>query len=187
MGKGMICYFLVGVPGSGKSTVIKRFSEKHTDKDIRVFSQDRALMDFYCARTEEVLPTDEKELYAAAFRFMIAHQKEFDAFLDTRFKWALEAEVLFIDRTNTSKKSRRKYIAAAQQKGFSIIGIHVHVPLEIAINRQLSRDDKNVPIDVIRKMFFGIQEILVGAEADFIFHVDGQGSEISGSIYPHGL
>jgi len=61
---------------------------------------------------------------------------------------------VIIDNTNTTKKSRKKYIDMARLFGISVRAIYLKVPLELALTRNASREGKErVPDSAVRFYF----------------------------------
>lgn len=178
------CYVMVGVPGCGKTTATKnllKLVNPTGDLEVRTFSQDAAYFDFAVSKHTGQFWSDnetDRDIYSYCFKFMTQNQKEFEAFVEARWKWALESSAILInDRTNVIKKERAKYLQEARAKGFQMIAVYVHVPLNIALSRQLHRPDKAVPEQVIRDKYMRWNEFLVGSEVDYILHIDGTASE----------
>lgn len=58
---------------------------------------------------------------------------------------------IIIDNTNSTKKSRAKYINAAKLAGVPIRAIYLKCPIEIALRRNASREGKGrVPVSALR-------------------------------------
>lgn len=176
-----ICFIMIGVSGAGKSTAQKALASKHAaNATSRVFSLDNCRVDYFHQSPAFTGQTvSEAETYAAAFELVSAEPESFSNFVTKCWNSALkEAEVLFVDNTNLTKKSRARWSQEARQKGFLVCAVEVHVPLQVAIDRQLSRGDKSVPEDVVRDMYLRQQSVLLGAEADLLLYYDGTGQNL---------
>lgn len=174
-----ICYIMVGVSGSGKSTVVNKL--KAELEDVRVFSLDDVRLNMYVMLNENV-PQDLQEQYARAFDFVNDNQQEFNKYVDNTWSAALKHKNVIVDNTNLTRKSRARWIQDARRKGFTIIAVNVMAPLSVVLQRQATRGDKSVPMDVVRDMYFRQQEVQ-SDEADFIMHYDGvRGGNLSGRI-----
>jgi predicted kinase len=170
-----IAYVMIGVSGSGKSSVIQEIKKGALPgMRVVVFSLDDCRLSFLAERVgTEALPEDVKEFYRVAFDFANANAKDFDAFVDKTWIEALTADIVFIDNTNLTRKSRARWISDARAKKFEIHAIQMVTPLKTVIDRQKSRHNKSVPESVIHDMYARQQEVLLGSEADCLFVVDG--------------
>lgn len=166
-----VCYIMVGVSGSGKSTVMSSIAKKYHSgqgEKTAVFSLDLCRLDFLDQITD-----DPKKAYAEAFAYANENKQRFDAFVTgTWNRCLLTSEVLFVDNTNLTKKARARWVTEARAKGFTIIAVNVMTPLKVVMERQATRPDKSVPLDVVRDMYMRLQEVQAD-EVDFIIHVDG--------------
>ena len=185
-----ICFIMVGVSGSGKSTTIKQLSELMKNegaKTIEVFSLDTCRLDFINASKAGQWWSDndtDADLYRQAFDFANEHAHDFGLFVtETWNKMLKAANVLFVDNTNLTRKSRARWIADAKAKGFLIYSVTMMTPLQTVIDRQASRTDKSVPASVVRDMYMRQQEVL-SSEVDGIFFKDGtyNGSMMEGVL-----
>lgn len=172
-----IAYVMVGVPGSGKSTWMKQTIARHTEmgKRVGVFSLDQCRLDL--ARTDN---------YSEAFKYAIENPKAFDEHVNvawhrtisvnTEFNEELslvQNDVVIVDNTNLTKKSRARWVNDLRAKKFHIVGVQVMVPLVIALERQHTRGDKFVPESVVRDMYMRQQELMLGSEVDQLINVKG--------------
>jgi predicted kinase len=72
---------------------------------------------------------------------------------------ALEAqEKIIIDNTNTTKKTRRRYLEYAERYKVPISAVFVKCPLDIAIERNATRFGQEYVPERAVKMYFGILE-----------------------------
>lgn len=172
------CYIMVGVSGSGKSTVVKGLQQQHAGADVQVFSLDTCRLDFYDRQTLD--PVAE---YNAAFKHAMDNQQQFDQYVNGAWDRCLKtAAVLIVDNTNLTVKSRARWIQQARAAGFVIVGMQMLVPLHTVLARQATRGDKRIPEQVVRDMYFRQQEILEGSEVSWLVHVDGTAETFKGFI-----
>jgi len=170
------CYIMVGVSGAGKSTAMRALAEK-AEGTVKTFSLDDCRLSFFFKSGPATGRPSEAAVYAGAFAYANEKPAEFNNHVNKEWNEALKADVLFVDNTNLTRKSRARWIQEARQKGFSICAVEVHAPLQTVIDRQSTRGDKSVPEHVVRDMYMRQQAMLLGSEADFILHVDGLGVE----------
>ena len=178
MGKGMtkICYIMVGVSGSGKSSVVKSLI-KASNGAVSVSSLDSYRLDFF-----DQIADDPKKAYADAFKYANLNPQRFNEYVNKQWAQDLKADVVIVDNTNLTRKSRARWIQDARSKGFTIVAVNVMAPLSVVLERQESRGDKSVPSDVVCEMYFRLQEVQAD-EADFIMHYDGvRGGDLSGRV-----
>jgi tRNA uridine 5-carbamoylmethylation protein Kti12 len=173
------CFILSGVSGCGKSTVAKKLVSQFTNEPTTIFSLDSCRLKFF----EQEFKKEGS--YAEAFKHAIDNGSEFDKFVTAEWKSSLKSKILIVDNTNLSRKSRARWCQEARQKQFSIWGISVYAPLSIVIDRQQTRGDKSVPVDIVRDMFMRQQGFMVGDEVDFMLAVDGTAdvSTLHGKIH----
>jgi putative nucleotidyltransferase with HDIG domain len=126
---------LIGLPRSGKSTYVK----DHFSTDV-VISRDDLVMEY--AR--------DGETYSEVWNRLIdENQKNIDKELQKRYNKAVKAGVdLVIDMTNTSKKSRKKWLANA--RGYHKKAIVFGTGIDTCDSR--NSKDKNIPREVLESM-----------------------------------
>lgn len=176
-----ICYVMIGVSGSGKTTAIKNLSKLHPNKKVSIFSLDTCrinLLDSFLKNDgiEQYTNSDvsESEFYTAAYNWADTNPTQFNELVNDEWVKSLqESTVLFIDNMNLSKKSRARWISEAKHKGFQVVAVEMHTPLVICQERQSTRTDKSLPIELISEMYLKMQSVKVPEEVDYIIHVDG--------------
>jgi predicted kinase len=134
---------LRGIPGSGKSTLIKEL-EKQKNKSGIVCSAD----DFWYYGKEKVI-----ENYKYNFKISFKAHK----YCLSKFEKAIgdEESLIFVDNTNINKKDFKKYIDLAIQGGYtvtlhSITGFNPEDSFKLNVH--------NVPLEVCEKMFNNYSE-----------------------------
>lgn len=175
--KTKICFIMVGVSGSGKSTAMEHLKKIAGGETQSVFSLDDSRLCFAgnhlagVATFKEDLT--EQEAYRIAFEMANENKAEFDTQVNKDWAKALKADVVFVDNTNLTRKARARWVQDARAKGFTIWAIQMMTPLDVVITRQKTRVDKVVPESDVRDMYMRQQEVLLGDEADFLLHIDG--------------
>lgn len=164
-----IGYLMVGVSGSGKSTVVNELTKLH--QNAAVFSLDKCRLELF--KMQSAISMSDAELYAGAFEYATKYQQQFDSFVTSSWKSALEQDVVIVDNTNLTRKGRARWCNEMHDKGFNVIGVSVSAPLQVVLDRQSTRGDKSVPAKIVREMYMRQQELFVGSEVDEILHVDG--------------
>ena len=150
-------FILIGVPGSGKSTWLA----KNTVNGAGIFSLDSCRLAF--ANTDN---------YGVAFQNAVDNPQGFNKFVDETWKETLKNfDTIYVDNVNATRKSRARWIADSKANGFEVHAAQFVVPLEVAIARQSTRGDKFVPADVITRMYYSIQEVLVPSECTSVVHI----------------
>ncbi len=138
-----VMYVPIGASGTGKSTYLNTLRE--VGEDLNVFSLDLMRHELY------------GDDYAYAFQ-QSTKDKHFRSQCNERYRELLrENKSLYLDNTSTSKKNRRFYITEARNRGYHIVGVLLPVGLRTVLDRQLSREDKTVPEDAVRRQYNGMQ------------------------------
>lgn len=166
------CYIMVGVSGSGKSTYVREIvaHEEGAGRSVEVFSLDLVRLSFF-SQNNDVSGT---VTYAHAFDYATKNPKEFDQAVNAAWQNALKHfDVVIVDNTNLSRKSRARWIQEARRKGFHIHGVEINAPLSVVLSRQSTRGDKSVPENVVRDMYMRQQSLLLGSEVDLYTPVVG--------------
>lgn len=133
------CYILIGVPGSGKSTWIK---EQEFLDDTWVMSTDNII---------EAIASMCGMTYNECFSDLI---KFADKVMWADLKLAAEGgDTIYIDRTNMSEKSRKKFISFLKPYGYTFEAIDFETPEDEEWERRLaSRPGKTIPKHVLEAM-----------------------------------
>ena len=169
-------WVFVGASGNGKSTLInnnERFS------NAEVVSLDKYRLDYY---NEHRVWFDHNasaiDTYSGAFNFCNHRADDFNKYVIKNFRSVLKLQKdIVLDNTNTSAKSRRQWISAARQAGYSIRSVEFLNPLSTLIARQATRPDKSVPTEAVTRQFFATTLPKLGVE------VDGTSVVLNGEIF----
>jgi len=131
---------LTGLPRAGKSTYCKMLKDV---ADIVVISRDDILMEY----------AKEGETYSEVWkRLQDEDQKNIDKELQKRYNAAVKSgKDIVIDMTNTSKKSRKKWLAnASNARGYFKKCVVFPTGIETCDSR--NTPDKNIPKEVLESM-----------------------------------
>ena len=138
MNKGIL-YISCGVPGSGKSTFLK----KHANKDESVISRDE--IRFVLLKEGEEYFSHEKEVF-----------KHFVNIITEHINSGIN---VYADATHLNKASRKKLTDALLEAGCQpadVQAIYFDIPLNVCLERNEKRKGTKayVPRGVIRRMFY---------------------------------
>jgi len=136
----------IGASGSGKSTYfMERFSYDDADGPSEyLFSLDDLRLAFYGAQT------GNEPIYDVAWNYIHRNEdkqveKEFDAYCLKEFSSLVQERFnIFVDISNVSAKSRRRWITLARQHGYNVFAVHFAIPYQVCLNRQSTRSDKQI-------------------------------------------
>lgn len=141
-------YLLIGPSGSGKST----FTEQQL---WTCYSWDTFRVDWYVDE-EEQDTLSPKEMYKVGFE-RSCEDKDFNGKCMRELAYMLKHDSrIAIDNTNLSPKRRRPFVQSARQKGFRVVGVVFMNTLDTVLDRQASRDDKEVPSSVVRQQYMSL-------------------------------
>lgn len=159
-------YVLLGVSGSGKSTATAELREaaRFANVSFGVLSFDEIRLRIY----EEA--TGNKD-YEGAFQYSLDNRKDFLHEVDNTWKEILKCDVVVVDNTNQTPKSRARWIADLHAKKFHVTGVHLMCSLETLIARQRTRGDKRVPASSVRQQFFNISGFQIGEVDDIVTRI----------------
>ena len=134
MGRGFTVHFMLGLPGSGKSTFIQ-----NNLAGIPVISRDNIRIEMgLCGEGEKAVGTREEENQITEIEY------------DKIRNCCENQEDFVIDDTNLNRKYRKMMIDFIRSfPGAHIVVHHLNTPLEVCIDRR--KDD--IPSDVMRRIF----------------------------------
>ena len=141
MNKGKL-YISCGIPGSGKSTFLK----KYVKKDESIVSRDEIRF---------ILLKEGEEYFS--------HEEDvFNRFVNIIAEFINSGLNVYADATHLNKASRDKLIHALKKVGCepsSIEAIYFDVPLKVCLERNEKRYETKayVPRGVIRRMFYQLE------------------------------
>ncbi|MCK5491162.1 MAG: ATP-binding protein [Candidatus Pacebacteria bacterium] len=154
--KNSTIYYMIGVPGSGKSYVAEQKAKKYK---ISVLNSDNI----------------RKELTGDAGDVnTFSHQEIFER-VRSRAKEKIEAEEGFIwDATGINSKFRREEIAGFKERGAKVVAILMTTPIEICLERNRERE-RVVPKEVIERMDAELKsdEHKIDTDLDFFDEIRG--------------
>jgi predicted kinase len=163
---------MVGPSGSGKSTVVDLITRPYAwvnRPKLTIFSLDQVRLDLW--DQQHGCP---KRAYAEAFKFANDNPQLFSEYVTKRWNQAItENDVVIVDNTNLTRKSRARWVNDLRAKKFTITGVEVLAPLAVVIARQASRADKSVPEEAVRAMYMRQEGLMFGTECDELIVVDG--------------
>lgn len=136
------CYFLIGLPGVGKSTITEKILEE--EKNAVYLSTDFFL--------EEIAKQKGIDYNKAWKEYGKDSEKRFTALLKSSIN---KGSTLVWDQTNVVKSSRIKKLKSLKEKGYVIIGLNFEIPEEEWLNRVKNREQnggKKIPQFVLNTM-----------------------------------
>lgn len=149
---------MMGVPGSGKSTLAKK---KFGENDIYI-SRDQ--IRFAMVSEEEPYFSKEKEVFN---EFV----KQIQAGIDNKDK-----RYVIADATHLNPNSRLKLLNRLDRFGIKTYIIYVKVPLEVALERNSHRVERElVPEETIKEMYNSIAAPIKEENIDVIWVANEQG------------
>lgn len=139
MQNGKIMVLMVGLPGSGKSTMAKGIADtlQKTYGDVCILS------------TDNIWEDDTKNHYFFDMEFLGAAHKINIA----KCKLACQKELcVIIDNTNLSNKERKPYIDIAKENNYSVFIVESSTLWRDDASECYKRNKHGVPFDVIVRM-----------------------------------
>lgn len=159
---GRMMIMMIGASGSGKTTqarsIAAAFVEQHPDLSATIFSLD-----------EERHRFSGLVDYRAAYDFCIVNELAFTAYVTNRYNTLLRGNIdcVIIDNTNTSSKTRTKYLQVARVAGRSTTAVHMLTHQQSLEHVLSTRDDKIIPQSVAIRQYCNTHTPLYG-EFDYI-------------------
>ena len=156
---------LIGASGSGKSSYVGALTlagfKHYSFDDIRIeLAQKKDFDNMMKAKSQ----ADE---YRRAWEYCDTHRSEFGHYADVEFiKHLKNYDSVVVDNTNTSRKTRTKFIVEAKKRGYRVEAVMFPVAKSQILERQHSRTDKSVPDDAVIRQYMGISIPWVGVEVD---------------------
>lgn len=163
-----VIYFMVGVPGSGKSFVAEKKSEEF---GIPILSSDNL----------------REELTGDAGNQEIPNEKIFKELGDRAEKSVEKKESFIWDSVNIDSEYRREYIKQFKKNGAKVICLLMTTPKNICIERNKDRA-RVVPTDVVEEMDSKLTKNEIDTKLDLfdeIKTIDEKGQEIK--VYDRGI
>ena len=164
---------MVGPSGAGKSTYCKRLkSVLETDvTKVGIISRDTFIVDNF--KWAYPITTNYNELYHACFKDSMNNptaDKEFDAFCA---KVIEENDIVLIDMTNLTLKSRLKWCRLGKPVNAYITNVWFETPKEqCKLNQHTSLRTKRIDAGIIEDMFDRVEFPLLGFDCNRIIVVD---------------
>jgi protein phosphatase len=131
---------LIGPSGSGKST----FAAKHF-RGTEVVSSDEC---------RALVSDDENDQAATPAAFRILH-----AIARERLR---ARRLVVVDATNVQVRSRKPLLALARKYNMPAIAIVFDLPLEMCVKRNLGREARSLPREVVRRQCDQLQHSMPG-------------------------
>lgn len=129
---------MIGIPGSGKSTFARRYS--NNNRDISIVSSDAIRAKLY---GDESIQGNGREVFENVQR-------------DIEVLISLGRSTIILDATNLRRRDRKKYIKLANKSGYKCGAIYCDVSLETAQKRNKQRA-RQVPDDIIKRMYNALE------------------------------
>ena len=142
MPKDKVIFLMIGIPGSGKTTI--RETQLEYLGDYVVISSDDYI-EFFAAAAGST--------YSEVFSTAIKHA---DSHINHQLEYALKhGKNIVWDQTNLTTK-KRKYVLSKIPDDYKRVAIFVDPPLQVALQRNSERSRK-VPEEVIEKMYNSLE------------------------------
>lgn len=166
-------YVLIGPSGIGKSTWTSKLVKMNHGANIRVVSEDEYRLQFARANvpmdelTDEWAELSTAEFYDRAWKFchLSPASKEYEKFVKERVRLAsVGCMNVVIDRTNTSRKNRGKFIEPFRAAGFNVHAVLFLASENLVNARQATRGDKCVPPKSVHQQVMSTEVPWLGVE-----------------------
>lgn len=158
---------MVGPAGAGKSTLREAYEETNWD----VFSLDDLRVKYYFKNSDLAVSdhkANEAKHYRNAFHYCTENEEAFNKMAEevlvTMFKGKKN---ILIDNTNTSAKSRRKYLTMARQRDMFCVACYIPTSLQLLLERNQTRGDKMLPPDAVTRQFSSVAVPAAGESSEF--------------------
>ncbi|NP_835697.1 probable poly A polymerase [Rhodothermus phage RM378] len=149
-------YFMIGVPGSGKSTFLQKVGEG------AIVSRDEIMMEY---AAEIGITGDYNTVFREIHNNPMHKTKVNNRYMNAFRKAVEENEKVFVDATNMSYKSRRRFYNALRRDIAETVGYHYIVMLpdyftciERAENREGKSISREVVTDIARSLLLPCRE-----------------------------
>ena len=132
-------WILIGPSGSGKSTIVNKIKDENSN--VEVYSFDILRLQYYGGTYSEA--------WQASLDDKLFSKRVMDDFLSVL---GANSDII-IDNTNLTPKSRKMFVDEANKIGYEIRAVIFDVPLDVLLARQLTRTDKCVPENAVRRQY----------------------------------
>ena len=162
------CYILIGSAASGKTT----WASNHKRPDDAQVSLDIYRIAFY----KSMHPAEDDVKYDSAWTYCCSHGKEFDDYVKAEAKLAFTLAAknnnnVYVDNTNLTAKSRKRWVDLAKKHNFKIIAVEFRNTLQRVLERNANRQDKFIPENVVKDQFYRQECVQLGVEVDDIITI----------------
>jgi len=137
----------IGPSGCGKSTMVSTLAQ--SGANVTTFSLDALRHQWY--------GTNYNEAFKQSCEDASFNQKTHGVFIDMIKDHTDGNDVIYVDNTNRTAKSRRFFLTEAKRRGYNLVALLFPTSLDTVINRQQTRGDKSVPADVVRQQYYSVQ------------------------------
>lgn len=150
--KSITVTMMAGIPGSGKTTWAKDLIDDNT----------------------VYISSDEIRKEFGDVNDMSNNKKVFDTLRERYITALRNCQNVILDATHAKKKYRKEYIDIANENGAEISCVYMDIDYEVAQERNAKRE-RQVPNDVIRKMFYEFETPTVDEGFKFVIAIDKNG------------